>query len=66
MRTYNVVFHNDQDSNDKGFSLSKEDAIAYVDLNNGTNESYFKDYKGGVVQVVCNENEEVVYETEVK
>ena len=66
MKTYNVVFHDDQDSNDKGFNLSKEDAIAYVDSNNGTNESYFDDYKGGIVQVVCNETDEVVYETEIK
>jgi len=66
MKTYDVVFHDDQDSNNKGFEYSKEDAIAYVNSNNGTNESYFEDYKGGIVQVVCNENEEVVYEIEVK
>jgi hypothetical protein len=65
MKTYNVVFHDDQDSNDKGFKYSKEDAIGYVDSYNGTNESYFEDYKGGTVQVVCNETEEVVHETEI-
>ncbi len=66
MKTYNVIFNDDHTTNDKGFNLSKEDAIAYVDSNNGTNESYFDDYKGGIVQVVCNETDEVVYETEIK
>lgn len=27
---------------------------------------YFEDYKGGTVQIVCNETEEVVYEEAVK
>ena len=66
MRTYDVVFNDDQDSNNKGFEYSKEDAIGYIESNNGTNESYFDDYKGGTVQVVCNEDGEVVYEAEVK
>lgn len=66
MRTFDVVFNDDQDSNSKGFEYSKEDAIAYVQSNNGTNESYFADYKGGVVQVVDNESGEVVYEEEVR
>ena len=66
MKTYDVLFHNDQDSNNKGFEHSKQDAIEYVKSNNGINESYFGDYKGGVVQVMCNETGEVVYETEIK
>ena len=64
--SYDVVFNDDENSNSKGFELSKEDAISYVKSNNGTSESYFADYKGGLVQVVSNTNQEVVFEEEVK
>ena len=65
MKTYNVVFHDSENSNDKGFELSLKDAKAYISQNNGTNESYFADYKGGTVQVVDNETGEVAHEEEV-
>lgn len=64
--TYDVVFNNDADSNSKGFKSSAEDCHKYIILYNGTNESYFADYKGGIVQVVCNETGEVVYEEVVR
>ena len=64
--TYDVYFNDDNDSNNKGFKYSLEDARGYIDSYNGTNESYFEDYKGGVVSIVCNETEEEVYSTEVK
>lgn len=63
--TYNVVFNDDNDSNDKGFEQTLDYCKNYIDTYNGTNESYFADYKGGIVQIVCNETEEVVYEEEV-
>lgn len=66
MKTYNVLFHDSENSNDKGFALSLEDARAYVATYNGTNESYFADYKGGIVQIVDNETGEVVHEEEIK
>lgn len=64
--TYDVVFNDDEATNAKGMQATKVDAILYVKLYNGTNESYFADYKGGVVQVVCNETGDVVYEETVK
>lgn len=63
--TYDVVFNDDADSNSKGFNTSFEYCKNYIEMNNGTNESYFEDYKGGYVQIVCNETEEVVFETEI-
>ena len=63
--TYNVVFNDDNDSNDKGFEQTLDYCKNYIATYNGTNESYFADYKGGIVQIVCNETEEVVYEEEV-
>ena len=59
--TYDVVFNNDTDSNRKGFKSSIEDCKKYIELNNGSNDSYFADYKGGVASVVCNETGETVY-----
>jgi hypothetical protein len=66
MKTYNVHFNDSNDSNDKGFKLSFEDAKAYIESNNGTNNSYFEDYKGGIVSIVDNETGETVYEEEIK
>ena len=65
MRTYNVHFNDSNDSNDKGMSVTFEDAKAYIESNNGTNHSYFADYKGGTVSVVCNETGNIVYEEEI-
>jgi hypothetical protein len=65
MKTYDVHFNDSNDSNNKGFELSFDDAKAYIESNNGTNNSYFEDYKGGMVSIVDNESGETVYETEV-
>ncbi len=65
-KTYNIVFNDSENSNDKGFVLPFEDAEAYIERYNGTKESYFADYKGGTVSIVCNETGETIYETEVK
>lgn len=65
MKTYNVHFNDNENSNDKGFDHSLEDAKDYINRYNGTNESYFADYKGGTVSIVDNETGETVYETEV-
>lgn len=64
--TYDVVFNDENDSNNKGFELTLEEAKNYVDTYNGTNESYFADYKGGIVSIVCNQNNENVFELEVR
>ena len=64
-KTYNVIFNDDNNSNDKGFEATLEYCKDYIQSFNGTNHSYFEDYKGGIVQVVCNETGEVVYEEEV-
>lgn len=66
MKTYDVHFNDEQDSNNKGFEMTKQEAIDYIKGYNVTNHSYFEDYKGGTVSVVCNETGETVYEEEVK
>lgn len=62
-KTYNVVFNDGYNSNDKGFSESLSYCRNYIERYNGTDESYFRDYKGGVVSILCNETGEEVYYT---
>lgn len=64
-KTYNVVFNDETSSNDKGFREPYDYCMNYIKSNNGTNNSYFKDYKAGTVSIVCNETGETVYETNV-
>ena len=64
--TYDVHFNDSENSNNKGFEYSFDDAKAYIDRYNGTNESYFEDYKGGTVSVVNNDTGETEYEEEVR
>ena len=66
MKTYDVHFNDDQDSNNKGFETTIKDAISYIKSYNGTDTSYFSDYKGGTVSVVCNQTGETVYEVTCK
>jgi hypothetical protein len=61
MKTYDVVFNNDTDSNSKGWQMTQEYCMGYIQRNNGTNVSYFADYKGGSVSVVCNETGDTVH-----
>lgn len=61
-KTYDVIFNDETCSNEKGWHQTKNYCVEYVKSTNGTNESYFANYKGGVASVVCNETGEVVYE----
>jgi len=64
-QTYDICFQSNDSSMNKGFRFSLEQAENYISMHNGTNHSYFQDFKGGIVQIVCNETQEVVYETEI-
>lgn len=63
--TFDIFFNDDSTSNNLGFKSSLEYCKDYIEMHNGSNHSYFADYKGGSVSIVCNETEEVVFETEV-
>ncbi len=62
MKTYDVHFDDSGNSNNKGFAETIDFCKSYIAGNNGTNESYFKDYNGGLVSIVCNETGEVVFQ----
>ncbi len=66
MKTYDVHFNNNNHSNSKGFEMTIEEAKGYITSCNGTGNSYFADYKGGTVSVVCKQDGEVVYEEAVR
>jgi len=66
VRTYDVRFNDEEDSNSKGFRESLEYCKQYIEMYNGSNHSYFADYKGGTVSIVCNETGETVYEEMVR
>lgn len=72
VKTYDVQFDSDTDSNSKGFMLTFDECLDYIKENNtGINRgSYFEDYKGGTVSIVLNEaetpEEGYVYSEEVK
>lgn len=60
--TYDVIFNDENDSNSMGFEMTKSEAIDYIKTWNGTDHTYFGDYKGGIVSVVDSEGEEVYFD----
>ena len=65
-KTYDVQFDDNDNTNSKGWSMPYDYCKDYIESNNGTNNSYFADYKGGTVSIVCNETGEIAYYEEVK
>ncbi|MDA3780333.1 MAG: hypothetical protein PF487_08990 [Bacteroidales bacterium] len=65
-KTYDVCFNNETDSNNKGFKESFDYCKGYIEGCNGTNESYFEDYKNGVVSIQSHEDGNVVYQELIK
>ena len=65
-KTYDVIFNDDLNCNVKGFRKSLQYCKDYISCNNGTANSYFKDYRGGTVAVICNETGEDMYDEEVR
>lgn len=61
MKTYDVVFNDSCDSNSKGFSSTIEECMSWIESNRNDSSTYFGDYRGGTVSVVCNETGEEVY-----
>jgi len=64
--TYDVVFDDESASNSKDFGYSLEECKNYIKMYNGTNESYFENFKGGTVSIVCNETGEYVYNETIR
>ena len=65
-QTYDVVFNDSFSSDNKGFEESYEYCKDYIETWNGSDYSYFEDYKKGTVSIVCNETDENVFATKIK
>lgn len=64
--TYDVWFNDSENSDRTGFEVSFEECWNFIRNHNGSNHSYFADYKKGTVSIVCNETEEVAHEELVR
>ena len=63
-KTFDIHFNNSENSNSKGFKQTYAYCMGWINL--GTMPpSYFEDYKGGKVSIVCNETGETVYEENI-
>ena len=58
---FDVQFDDDDNTNCEGFRDTYGYCKKYIEDNNGTNWSYFEDYKGGTVSIMNNETGERVY-----
>ena len=65
-KIYDVQFDDDDNTNCKGWNETYGYCKNYIESTNGTNESYFEDYKGGTVSIMNNETGEIAYWEEVK
>lgn len=63
---YDVVFHDANNDNNKGMNTSYKECLEYIQLYNGTDRSYFADYKGGIVCIHSLKRGVDVYEEEVR
>ena len=59
-KTFDLIFNDENNSNNKGFAESLDYCRNYIKYNAGTNFSYFEDYKNGTVSIYCNETDEIV------
>ncbi len=64
--TFDVHFDDEDSSNSKGFEATYQECKDYIETYIGTDESYFADYKGGAVSIVCNYNGITYFENTIK
>lgn len=63
--SYDVHFNDATNSNSKGFSASKQFCKNWIKAAQITNDSYFADYHGGTVSIVCRETGKTVFEKKI-
>lgn len=61
--TYDIVFNSEESSNNKGFEITEKKAREWIKQKH--QGSYFEDYKGGTVSIICNQTQEVIYQEEI-
>lgn len=63
--TYDVVFNDDCNSNSKEIHGTYEECMNWIEFNRHDNSSYFGDYKGGTVSIVCDQTGEFIYNEDI-
>ena len=66
MKTYDVIFNDSFDSNSKGIHGSIEECMNWIDNNRSDKSTYFGDYVGGTVSIVCEQTGKTVYEETIE
>ncbi|GAE15803.1 hypothetical protein JCM6292_2138 [Bacteroides pyogenes JCM 6292] len=66
MKTYDVVFNDSFDSNSKNIHGTEQECRDWIDNNRNDKSTYFGDYVGGTVSIVCEETGETVYEETIE
>lgn len=59
--TYDVVFNDDNDSNNVGIHGSYSECMSWIESNRNDNSTYFGLYKGGTVSIYSEELDDYVY-----
>lgn len=62
-KTYDIEFNDDNDTNSKGFELSRKECEDWIRSNR--DDEYFHMYAGGTVSVRCNQSGDVVFEENI-
>lgn len=65
MKTYDVIFNDSCDSNSKNIHDTIEECMSWIHANRHDDSTYFGDYKGGTVSIVCDQTGETVYEENI-
>ena len=66
MKRFDVQFDDELNSVSKGFAASRKFCMDYIRMYNGRDESYFPDFKGGIVSIVNVDTGETVFQTKIK
>ena len=64
--TYDVHFNDSSYSDSEGINSSYDCCMDWIECNRNDDLTYFGDYKGGTVSIVCNETGKTLYEEEIK
>ncbi len=63
--TFDVQFDSETSSNSEGFNASFYHCKYWIGINRNDRSTYFGDYIGGTVSIVCNETGETVYSEQI-
>ncbi|MGR4860075.1 hypothetical protein ABLT32_13705 [Bacteroides pyogenes] len=66
MKTYDVVFNDSCSSNSKNIHGTEQECRDWIKKNRNDKSTYFGDYVGGTVSIICEQSGETVYEEEIK